>query len=176
GVQLDVAVQVLLRLERRVRVAVDADELGRDALAHLRLVARLLENRQARVRVHVDEARRDDVPAGIDGPCRGQRAGVAAEDAERVALHAHAGVVAGVAAAVDDEAITDEEIEHGTLLSGGVHTRPALSTSSLTRRSTLRATATNSGLPRSRGRGRSTRTISLIRPGRAVITTMSSAR
>jgi hypothetical protein len=43
----------------------------------------------------------------------GHRAGIAPEDAERVALHAHGGVVAGVAAAVDDEAVTDQQIEHG---------------------------------------------------------------
>ena len=80
-----------------------------------------LQDGQARVRVHVDEAR---------GPRRarwrrssrgaGSRAGVAPEDADRVPLHGHGGVVARVAAAVDDEAVTDQQIEHGTLLSGGL--------------------------------------------------------
>jgi hypothetical protein len=69
--------QILARLERRVRVAVDADELGGDALAHLGLVARLLQDRQARVRVHVDEARGDDVAGGVDRARRGQGAGIA---------------------------------------------------------------------------------------------------
>ena len=113
GVQLDVAMEILAGLEGGVRVAVDADELGGDALAHLRLVTRLVQDRQARVRVHVDEARRDDMPAGVDGARRGERTGIAADDPQRVTLHAHGGVVAGVAAAVDDEAVTDQQIEHG---------------------------------------------------------------
>src|SRR6185436_14926409 len=177
GVELDVAIAILCGLERGMRVAVDADELGGDALAHLGLVAWLAQDGQARVGVHVDEARRHDVPGGIDAPRCLQRAGIASEDTDGVALHAHRRVEAGVAAAVDHEAVTDEQIEHGSLLwVRRVHTRPALSTSSFTRRSTVRAIARNSGLPRSRGRGRSTRTMSLIRPGRAVITTISSAR
>ena len=52
--------------ERRIRQPVDADDLGRDALADLRLVARLGEDHQARVAVQVDEPGRDDLALRVD--------------------------------------------------------------------------------------------------------------
>ena len=66
GVQLDEVLEVLLVLERREPVAVDADDLGRDALADLGLVVRLGEDRETAVAVEVDEAGRDDHPGRID--------------------------------------------------------------------------------------------------------------
>ena len=51
GVEAGEVAQRVGRAERRVRVAVDADDLGRDALADLGLVARLGQDHQARVRV-----------------------------------------------------------------------------------------------------------------------------
>ena len=53
-------------MERGEAVAVDADDLGRDALADLGLVARLGEDHQAAVAVQVDEAGSDDLAGGID--------------------------------------------------------------------------------------------------------------
>ena len=60
-------------LERREPVAVDADDLGRDALADLGFVMRLGEDREAAVAVEVDEAGRDDHPGGIDVAAGGRR-------------------------------------------------------------------------------------------------------
>ena len=67
-VELDEGEQVLVPLERREAVAVDPDDLGRDALADLGLVPRLGEDHQAAVAVQVDEAGRDDAARGIDLP------------------------------------------------------------------------------------------------------------
>ncbi len=67
GVERQEVVQVALVRERRVAVAVDADDLGRDALADLGLVAGLGQHRQAGVAVEVDEARRHDQAGGVDG-------------------------------------------------------------------------------------------------------------
>ena len=62
--------QVRARPERRVGVAVDADDLGRHALADLGLVARLGEDHQPAVAVEVDEPGRDDVTGGVDATRR----------------------------------------------------------------------------------------------------------
>ena len=100
-------------LERRVRAAVDADQLGRDALADLRLVARLGQDDQAGVGVEVDEARARR--RGRSHRCRApprDRTDVAAQDAHGLALHADGTVEADVAGAVDDLAVFDEQVEH----------------------------------------------------------------
>ena len=98
--------------ERRVGVAVHANQLGGNALTYLGLVARLRQHDQPRVRVHVDEARAHDVVRRVDRPrgIEGRRA--APEDAHRVVLHAHRAVVAWIPGPVDDESVFDEEIEH----------------------------------------------------------------
>ena len=66
GVERQEVVQVALVRERRVAVAVDPDDLGRDALADLRLVPGLGEHRQPGVAVKVDEAWRHDQAGGVD--------------------------------------------------------------------------------------------------------------
>ena len=60
------SLEVLAARERREAVAVDADDLGRDALADLGLVARLGQDHEAAVAVQVDEAR-------ARRPCRWRR-------------------------------------------------------------------------------------------------------
>ena len=74
GVEVDEPVEVLLGGERRVAVAVDADDLGRDALADLGLVERLGEEHQPRVAVEIDEPGRDDLAGRVDRPPRRLRA------------------------------------------------------------------------------------------------------
>ena len=68
GVELDERLEVLAPRERREAVAVDADELGRHALADLGLVAAVGQDHQAAVAVEVDEARRDDLAGRVDRP------------------------------------------------------------------------------------------------------------
>ena len=63
---MDEVVQVVVRRERRVAVAVDADHLRRDALADLRIVGRLGEDHQPRVGVEIDETRRYDFAGRVD--------------------------------------------------------------------------------------------------------------
>ena len=60
--------EVFEPVERRVAEAIDADDLGRDPLADLGLVERVREQHQARVTVHVDEARRHDAAGHVDAP------------------------------------------------------------------------------------------------------------
>ena len=74
GVQLDECGEVVWIGERCVGVAVDADDLGRDALPNLRFMERLGQDRETGVAVEVDEARRDHAAGGIDrsaGSCSG---------------------------------------------------------------------------------------------------------
>ena len=77
GVHLDHRVEVLAPRERREADPVDADHLGRDPLADLRLVPRVVEDDEAAVAVQVDEARGDDPARGVD------RAGGARRFAQR---------------------------------------------------------------------------------------------
>ena len=70
GVERQEVVEVMLVRERGVAVAVDPDDLGRDALADLRLVPGLGQHRQAGVAVEVDETRRHDEAGRVD-PARG---------------------------------------------------------------------------------------------------------
>ena len=68
GVELDERLEVLASRERGEAVAVDADELGRHALADLGLVAAVGQDHQAAVAVEVDEPGRDDLPGRVDRP------------------------------------------------------------------------------------------------------------
>ena len=68
AVELDEVEQILTLGEGRVGVPVDADDLGRDALPELGLVARLGQDHQPRVAVQIDEPGRHDLPARIDRP------------------------------------------------------------------------------------------------------------
>ncbi len=103
--------QVPAATERRVRVAVHADELGRDALAHLGLVARLGEDHQRRMRMQVDEPGRHDEPGRID---RASRPGVlsvsAAQEDQPVGLDRHGARESRCARAIDHGAIRDGQI------------------------------------------------------------------
>ena len=73
GVHLDHRVEVLAPRERREADPVHADHLGRDPLADLWLVPRVVEDDEATVAVQVDEARGDDPARGVDraGGARG---------------------------------------------------------------------------------------------------------
>ena len=62
--------KILLCLERCVGDAVDADKLGRYALAHLGVVVRLAKHRQSGVGVEVDEPGTDDPPGSVDSAGR----------------------------------------------------------------------------------------------------------
>ena len=112
GLHPDVAVQLRSALERRVGDAVYADELGRDALPHLRVVVGRLQNAEARVGVEVDEPRRDDVARRIDYAGRLEARGVPAMNRDGVALHEYGGVEARAAAAVYDQSVADQQVKH----------------------------------------------------------------
>jgi hypothetical protein len=105
-------------VERCVRVAVDADQLGGDALADFRLVPGLGEDHEPGVRVHVDEAGADHVPLRVDAPAGLDAAGVAAQDTHALVLDRDVPEEARVAGAVDDESSADEQVEHRGLPSG----------------------------------------------------------
>ena len=113
--------QFLLGLEGRVGYAVDADQLGGDALADLGVVVRLAEDGEAGVGMEVDETRTHYVPGGVNHP-----AGVAAEvgvvaavDGDGVAGDGDGGAEAGAAGAVDYLSVGDKEVNHGGHDSGG---------------------------------------------------------
>ena len=112
GVEVYEPLQVVRRPEGGVGVAVDADQLGRDALVDLGHVLRVGQQHQPRVRVDVDEPGADDLPGGVYRPRGGNAGGVAPDDRQRVALDADGGAVAGVPRAVHDEAARYEQIEH----------------------------------------------------------------
>jgi hypothetical protein len=61
GVHVDELGEHPLVGDRRVGQAVDADKLGRHALADLRLVPRIGKNHQPGVAMEVDESRRNDL-------------------------------------------------------------------------------------------------------------------
>ena len=66
GIHLDHRVEVLAPREWREADPVDADDLGRDPLADLGLVPRVVEDDEAAMAVQVDEARGDDPSRGVD--------------------------------------------------------------------------------------------------------------
>ena len=111
GVHLDELREVLRRVHRRVRQAVDADDLGRHALAHLRLMAGLGEDDQPRVAVQVDEAGTDHQAGGVDAPPRGGLVGRATQHLDPIAPDADRRRKRGVAAPVDHRSADDEQIE-----------------------------------------------------------------
>ena len=85
---------------------------GRDALPDLGLVPGLGQDDQAGVRVHVDEARADDPPRGVERAVGLDPVEGAPEEAQPVALDPDRSVVARVARAIDDEAARDQDVEH----------------------------------------------------------------
>ena len=95
-----------------VGVAVNANQLGSDALPHLRMVLRLGQNDKSGVGVHVDKARRNDMLRGVDGARRFDPAQVAAKDTHRIALDADRSVEARVAGAVYDESVNNQQVQH----------------------------------------------------------------
>ena len=108
----DERVEVLLPTERREAVAVDADDLGRHALADLGLVARLGEDHEAAVAVQVDEAGRDDPSGGVDGRAGVLRSGVArVEQAHPVAFDDDRAGPGRRAGPIDDGAADDQEVD-----------------------------------------------------------------
>src|SRR5439155_11788913 len=66
AVEVDEAFELLARLEWREAVAVDADHLGRHALAHLRLMPRVGQDHETAVTVEVDEPGRRDLAVRVD--------------------------------------------------------------------------------------------------------------
>jgi hypothetical protein len=120
GVHLDELGERARVRDRGVGQAVDADHLGRNALANFRLVARLGQDHQPRVAVEVDEPRRHDLALGADQPARPPD-GVL--DRGRVAEHgdprAPAGLIASHpdrtgrrrgARAIDDRPADDQQL------------------------------------------------------------------
>ena len=97
--------------DRRDRKSTIADDLERDALADLRLRARVERQREVRVGVDVDEPGGDDLAAGVEHAAG--RPGRARLDGGDAAVeHGDVGLAAGRAAAVDDVAATDQEVVH----------------------------------------------------------------
>ena len=111
-VDLDERLEILVGRERRIGAAVDPDDLGRDALPDLGLVPGLGQDDQAGVRVHVDEARADDPPRGVERAVGLDPVEGAPEEAQPLALDPDRSVVARVARAIDDEAARDQDVEH----------------------------------------------------------------
>jgi hypothetical protein len=107
--------EVVVVGERRVRHAVDAQQLGGDALAQPARVLRVDEEITFRVRVRVDEPRRDDQPAGVDDPLGG-RLGEIAKGSDRLAGDGNVGAVPGRPGPVHDCTAGDEHVEHSGLL------------------------------------------------------------
>ena len=104
--------KVFLGLERRGGVAVDADEFSGDALSDLRLVERLLEDREAAVGVDVDKTWGDDVAGCVDNPGGFDMGNVSADDLYVFASDADAGVEAGASCSVDYLAVGYQQVKH----------------------------------------------------------------
>ena len=110
-------VEIALGPERRVGVAVDADDLGRDALADLGFMTRLGQDRQPAVAVEVDEPGGDDEPGRVD-PATDRQGGEslrgvrrAAEDPERIAGDGHGAGEPGGPGPIDERAARDEDVD-----------------------------------------------------------------
>ncbi len=100
------------RRERGRRHAAVAGDLRRDTLAHRRLCAWIQQDGKVRVRVRVDEARRDVAIAGVDDPSAAQRPR-RADRHDAFAAHGDVAAVPGVATAVDDAPAGDDEVVDG---------------------------------------------------------------
>ncbi len=112
GVHVGQRLEVVRVRDRRVAQPVDADHLGGDALAHLRLVERIGEDHQPRVRVQVDEPGRDDEPRGVDPRVAATASSVSPKMMlSRPSRIADRGGEAVGAAAVDDRAVLDDQVE-----------------------------------------------------------------
>jgi phenylpropionate dioxygenase-like ring-hydroxylating dioxygenase large terminal subunit len=72
--------------------------------------------------VHVDEPGADDAPGRVYDAACGDARDVAAEDADGVVLDAHGGSKSFPAAAIEHQAVSDQEVEHG---SQDIQPRPA---------------------------------------------------
>ena len=96
---------------RSRREAAVADHLGGHALADLGLGSPIRPQAPVRVRVHVDEAGREDLARRVE---RGTRvlAAEVADDGDRLVGHADVDARAGGAGAVDDGGALDLEVEH----------------------------------------------------------------
>src|SRR5262249_8182673 len=106
-----------LALERADRPAL-AEDLCGDPLADLALGVAVFQEEVVRVRVHVDEPGRDDQPLGVDFPF-GLLRGHAADGDDAIAPDGHVAEEPGVAAAVHDLAIADEQVVRGVRRQGG---------------------------------------------------------
>ena len=104
-------------VDRRRRHAAVADHVGRDPLMDGRLGAGRAEHGQVGVRMGVDEPRRDVAPAGVDHDRRGtasSRHGPGGRDRRHeVALDEHVGRHPGVAGAVDEAAVREDDAACG---------------------------------------------------------------
>ncbi|MNX86282.1 hypothetical protein D3C86_1181580 [compost metagenome] len=98
--------------QRRGRAAhaAIADHHRGDPLAGLPRQVRLFHEHQVVVPVHVDEARRHDLAAGVHAP-RGRDGRKVADGRDALARHAHVGAPPGAAQAVDDPAAFDDQIQ-----------------------------------------------------------------
>ena len=97
------------RAERRRRHAAVARDVRGDPLPHHGIRPRILQDGDVGVRVRIDEAGSDVAAAGVDDGAAAQRAR-RADGGDAVAAHGHVAVVPGVAAAVHDAAIGDDEV------------------------------------------------------------------
>ena len=95
-------------MQRPGRAAL-AEHLGRHALADLALGVAVFEQQVVGVRVHVDEAGRDDQPLGVD-LALGLARRHAADGDDPVAADGHVADEPRVAGAVDDAAVADDEV------------------------------------------------------------------
>ena len=112
GVHVDQRLEVTGVRDRRIAQAVDADDLGGDALPHLRLVQRVGEDHQAGVAVEVDEPGADDEPCRVDAAVgRDVLLGLAEDEAEPPVPDADRGREAVGSAAVDDRPVLDDQVE-----------------------------------------------------------------
>ena len=103
--------------QRRQADAAVAGDHRRHALHQLGVCRRVLQQQRVVVRVGVDEAGRDDQAAGVD-VAAGGLACQRAHGGDGVAADGHVGRPARGAAAVDDGAALDQEVEHGGTSSG----------------------------------------------------------
>ena len=103
--------RLALRREAHRAAAVRVDHHRREALRQQGPAVRQLRRGQplARVVVHVDEARRDGEPAGVDPPL-GLHVVQVADRGDPVASHGDVGPDPGRARAVVDEAVLDDEV------------------------------------------------------------------
>ena len=114
-----------VRRARREGDAVLADDQRRHALANARLEPAVGQQRQVAVDVGINEPRRHDQARAVEGFPR-RRPGQVADGGNAVAGHAHVGADAGGAGAIDDEAVAEEEVEHGGYRGGAGVSSPRI--------------------------------------------------